>query len=489
MPERQFNPKDLQKKLQAGMLMVRDGHLKDASRIADTLKAMAPDAPPRFRLSAAIEEAAGNLPKAYAIAKTGLQLNPDAPTLRLLGARLAVMLGHCEDAIEMTHGISREAKVWHELQWWNARALERLHRLEEAAETLASLDSFSPREQLLKGRIQRRLGHHDQAIHLFTSMLDRHDLSRRHRARACFELSHTCDATGDWNAAFDAASTGNHAINRPFCNSDWLNDATSTISSWTKEALASLPRSEIQDSRPVFIVGLPRSGTSLTEQILTAHPHTEGVGEVKKIIDISTELKQYTAQWKHLDLLTANQLTKAGQSMLQSLGDHSDDIKRITCKSLQMDQWTGLLPSCLPGCRVIFVERNPLDNLLSIYLRLLNTEHHPYSTTLEGLITARKSHQMLVAHWKRVLPCPWMELEYESLINHPEDETRRLVEFLELPWDDQCLSFYNRSRTVMTPSYEQVDKPIHDGAIGRWKHYREHIQPLIDAFPQTASEM
>ena len=82
-----------------------------------------------------------------------------------------------------------------------------------------------------------------------------------------------------------------------------------------------------------------------------------------------------------------------------------------------------------------------------------------------------------------------MELEYESLINHPEDETRRLVEFLELPWDDQCLSFYNRSRTVMTPSYEQVDKPIHDGAIGRWQHYREHIQPMIDAFPKTASEM
>jgi hypothetical protein len=154
----------------------------------------------------------------------------------------------------------------------------------------------------------------------------------------------------------------------------------------------------------------------------------------------------------------------------------------VTCKPLGLERVAGLIPMIAPNARIVFVRRDPRDCLLSIYMHLIRAEVHPWSTTLNGLVTNWQCAQHLWTHWKSTLPCPWMELEYESLVEDPEAKIRRLIEFAGLPWDDRCLQFHASTRTVATPSWDQVDKPLHAGAIGRWKHYEKHLGPLLDAF-------
>ncbi|MCH2140913.1 MAG: sulfotransferase, partial [Phycisphaerales bacterium] len=104
-------------------------------------------------------------------------------------------------------------------------------------------------------------------------------------------------------------------------------------------------------------------------------------------------------------------------------------------------------------------------------------------------ITAEHAHAKLIDHWKRVLPCPWIELEYETIVREQENQTRRLLEFLDLPWDDRCMQFHQTERTVLTPSYEQVNKPLHGSSIGRWRHYEKHIGPLIAEYGNQDSSV
>jgi hypothetical protein len=139
----------------------------------------------------------------------------------------------------------------------------------------------------------------------------------------------------------------------------------------------------------------------------------------------------------------------------------------------------------LPGARIIVIRRNPLDNLVSIRLNPMSPSAMPWSTSLEGLIAARRRFDRLTAHWKAVLDVPVFDLDYESLVAAPELHIRALLQFLDLPFDERCLSFHSTGRTVMTPSRDQVNKPMNTSAVERWRRYERHLGPLLEAFPPS----
>lgn len=228
-----------------------------------------------------------------------------------------------------------------------------------------------------------------------------------------------------------------------------------------------------QDGRPVFVVGMPRSGTTLTEQILASHPHIHGCGELPTIAHLAAA---QGPQWPDMALqLSASWLQQEAERYLQIATRRADaGMRRLIDKAPLNYHHLGLIARLFPNARVIWCQRDPRDIALSIY-----SENFSFSSVfaadLAAIAHTISLHERLMQHWQAVLPLPIHTLAYEALVADPEVETRKLLDFLDIPWDNACLAFHQREATVQTPSRWQVREPIHSRSTGRWKRYAEHF--------------
>lgn len=241
-----------------------------------------------------------------------------------------------------------------------------------------------------------------------------------------------------------------------------------------------------RDPSPVFIVGMPRSGTTLVEQILASHPQVHGAGELTELNNVVQIAAQGRAPFPALAArLEAAALQKMGAEYVRRLRMHAPDAALITDKLPGNFLYIGMIRLLLPEAKIIHCRRDPVDTCLSCF------KHHFF--TYQGRITHRYSYDLaelgryyrlyedLMAHWHQVLPGYIHEIEYEALTADPETESRRLVAHCGLPWDDACLMFHSLKRDVRTISSAQVRRPIYRNAVKRWKHYEAHLGPLLDA--------
>jgi tetratricopeptide (TPR) repeat protein len=220
---------------------------------------------------------------------------------------------------------------------------------------------------------------------------------------------------------------------------------------------------------PVLIVGMPRSGTSLTEQILASHPLAYGAGEV---VFWNAAFNAYTGD----DAIAA-----LARDYLQRLMPGSGAARRIVDKMPANYLHEGLIHRVFPRARIIHVRRDPLDTCLSIYFQNF-FNMGPYGNDLVSLAHYYRDYRRVTDHWRAVLPPEvLLEVPYEALIADQEGWTRRMLEFLALPWDPQCLEFHTTDRPVLTASRWQVRQKIHAGSVGRSRHYEKFLGPLKEA--------
>jgi len=223
--------------------------------------------------------------------------------------------------------------------------------------------------------------------------------------------------------------------------------------------------------RAVFVIGMPRSGTSLTEQILASHPAVFGAGE----------LTYWEAASARLDAATdagALPLAQLAADFRERLAALAPDAERVIDKMPANFMNVGLIHAALPQARFLHMQRHPVDTCLSIYFQYF-ANNHPYANDLETLAHYYAQYRRLVAHWRNVLPAKnWLDVPYEVLVADQEGWTRRMLEFLGLPWDPRCLDFQHTHRVVITTSKWQVRQKIHAASIGRWRHYERHLGAL-----------
>jgi tetratricopeptide (TPR) repeat protein len=245
-----------------------------------------------------------------------------------------------------------------------------------------------------------------------------------------------------------------------------------------------LPRSTVQSKLPVFIVGMPRTGTSLVEQILASHPQVTAGGERSDIFTLLDTLKSVPEQNKVfpglVEGITTNALTDLATRHIDSITSLSEGRMRFTDKTPLHGLLLGFINQLLPGSRVIICGRDPLDTCLSIYFHRFNA-FHGYARQLDTLGTFCKEYSSLMKHWMNTLDISMLHIQYEDLVKNPDTTIRQLLGFCGLDWNEDCLSFYNNSRTVNTPSYNQVRRPIYTSSIERWKHYEKFLDPLVTA--------
>ena len=285
---------------------------------------------------------------------------------------------------------------------------------------------------------------------------------------------------GDYPRAFEHFIKGNTARNAVFdpqIHDQWIQRLMDVCDRSLFDQQFGLVDST---ASPIFIVGMPRSGTTLTESILTRHPSVTGLGELPDISSIAHSLPSHVQNMSYPECLRSvskNVLDGFHWGYRQRLTDLAGQGKRTVDKMPTNFFHLGLLALLFPNAKIIHCHRHPLDTCLSCYCKRFY-EGQDFSYDLENLGHYYLSYQRVMNHWSQVLPIPIFNLEYERLIQDQETVSRELLDFCALPWDATCLKFNANTRPVKTASNWQVRQPLYSSSIQRWKHYEQELAPL-----------
>lgn len=307
------------------------------------------------------------------------------------------------------------------------------------------------------------------------------------RALIGYELGKVHDGRGDYANAMASWHDANAARQRMIgpANLEQLQSSTDRIIRLFQPALFDHFKADgSTDPRMVFIVGMPRSGTTLTEQIIASHPQAFGCGELPDMALIVRNLPvQLATRQPWPDLVAEiddNALADAVARYTQAATRHAPaDALRLVDKAPLNFFHLGLVALMFPHAHVVWCRRDPRDIAVSIYGENFSLEEK-MATRLDGIGHYINMQNTLMRHWQSVLPLPIMELQYEALVGDIEHQAKDLISFIGLPWDDACLHFHQSDRGVQTPSRWQVKQPVHTRSVGRWRNYESELAPLLE---------
>ncbi|MBM91941.1 MAG: hypothetical protein CMJ35_10065 [Phycisphaerae bacterium] len=323
------------------------------------------------------------------------------------------------------------------------------------------------------GKLARTEKKYEEAIRHFEQILEREDAFERQKRSSRFEIGHCYDALGEYDKAFEyfRVANGGDIPGKVF-------HAKSMIEQWSKELLDSIPVADNGSARPVFIVGMPRSGTTLTEQVLSAHPSVETVGEAALI--------GHQLLRKGPSSLTGEDINAYANEYLDMLNERvGAGATRVVDKHMGMERTLGLISRMFPGATVIHCLRDPIDSCLSSYFQNFGTNVN-YSRDLRMLGEQYVAHRKMMDHWGEVLDLKIMPTRYEEMVADFEPRARGLIEHIGLDFHEDCLRFHESKAFVTTASSVQVRSPIYQSSKQRWRHYEKHIGPLIEALGDYA---
>lgn len=439
------------------LLFLLGSCLYEVGRTADAracfLKAIAqrPDDPILLHDLAMTYRREGNFDEALRVIDRALAIRPDDPTCLSAKARFLYQLGDAPGACEVLMPAVGRPPVH-----------------------IAVAIAFA--------RLSKEVGRQEEALGTLQRTLQEQDLNPRMRASALFVLGDLLASLKRHDEAFDAFARANAAIPSRFDPDEFEREVEALMRNWTSDAVAGLPRSSIRSQRPLFIVGMPRSGTSLVEQILASHPRVFGGGErneltiaVQRLVGVGRSGLSMVTDPGVLTRPTVEGMGRSYMGMLQQLDPAA---ARVTDKMPTNFLHLGLIACALPNARVVHCVRDPKDTCLSCYFHMF-AGNVPFAYDLEHLGRFHRAYRRLMEHWRAVLPIPIHDVEYEALVGDLEGVSRALVEFAGLEWDPACLEFHKTDRVTMTASNDQVRKPIYRSSIGRWRAYESHLGALI----------
>ena len=314
------------------------------------------------------------------------------------------------------------------------------------------------------------------------------------RRQLHFALSECREAAGHYDDAFYHMNEGNklrrtelEAKSGPYNPEVEVAGVDNVIATFDAHYFRRVAGFGIASNLPVFIVGMPRSGTTLCEQILASHSQVFGADELPDIGRIAAALRsQFAKQTGHASNeayathLTADIVRSIAERHLGRLKALSAEAARIVDKMPMNYRRLGLIATLFPKARIIHCHRNPLDTGLSCFGRDLALMPI-WASDLRAIGHVYRGYERLMAHWRRVLPIEILEFTYEDVVEDLEGSARRLIDYCGLAWEENCLEFHRTDRQVKTASIEQVRRPIYASSVGRWKRFEQHLAPLLEA--------
>ncbi|REJ68228.1 MAG: tetratricopeptide repeat protein [Planctomycetota bacterium] len=461
----QQNPDDLEAVALLCQLLDRQGDREQAIHQMEAAAGLVLTDPEDYLTLAETAESLGEFTRSRELAQRGLCLDSRHAGLRNHLASSCIDLGHFDEALRHLRAVLNHHPD-------SVAAFKMLADL--ASQRLYSF-SRGELDRIVELIEDRRTSQEDACVLAFAHAVILETQEHHAEAFSQYQRANQLQRTLFQKAGlrFDA---------EPFCG---FVDAN--IQYFTADVVHELSAWGDPSQTPVFVIGMPRSGTSLVEQILAAHPHAAGAGESPEIARIASDLshiaksnRPYPQCLSDCDRQT---IQAAAHRYLDRLGWGRSGAERVVDKMIMNFIYLGLIHILFPQARVIHCQRDPKDVCLSCYFCSFGSIH--WASRLQDIGVVYREYQRLMRHWRAVLPLRCLELRYEDLVRNPDAGTRRLLDFCELPWDDQCRDFFKREGTVRTGSRVQVRQPIYTSSIDRWKNYERFLSPLESWLPSS----
>ncbi|NKB35297.1 MAG: tetratricopeptide repeat protein [Pseudomonadales bacterium] len=461
-------------------------HEQAVSSYRNALRIESGNALAQFNLGNALQQL-GDLEQAAANFDKSIQLNPKHAEAYIGLANVFFEMGMVVDSI----AAYRKALV---LKPNNPEAHKNLGRVlrvhgdtEAAISSLRKAVSLNPdyaeAHRILA--VAKKSVEYDDDVKAMEAAYRKNDLSDSQRMHLAFGLGKSYEDLGLFERAFEFYEVGNAKKRETF---DYSVESAAKMmeelkSIFTKDFSEKHKNAGINDDTPIFILGMPRSGNSLVEQIIASHKNVYGAGELNHVSRIAASIFNRSGELnfgKNIRNASAEDFSQAGRKYIDLVSKNCDSEKFVTDKMPLNFLRIGIIKLMLPKSRIIHCCRDSRDTCWSIFKSYFPTEGNRYAYNLQELGNYYKLYNDLMNHWHKLFPNVIYDIHYENLVANQEEQSRSLLAYCGLDWDDSCLKFYETDRVVTTASATQVRSPMYKSSIQTWKKYEKWLTPLLD---------
>jgi tetratricopeptide (TPR) repeat protein len=374
-----------------------------------------------------------------------------------------------------------------------ATCLAAMGRFDEAETVYSDLlnDPFSRKMALAGSALLRKQDHHAEVADQIRKELETSDLSQKDRSSLLLCLGRLYENGRKYDEAFHCFQESRKLLVNRGDIGQFRTEIDNRISTITPDIIKRFREFGDSSTKPIFVVGMPRSGTTMTEQIVAAHSQAEGVGELKRMGNMAIKLAGNRGMAGILANMTEfgpSRWKAVSQQYLNLLDVLVPDARYAVDKMPHNFFHLAFIHFCFPNAKIIHCRRHPLDSFISAFQNRMNSFHgYAYDQVSYGEYYLE--YMRLMDHWKTVFPGAIYESHYENLTQNPEAEVRNMLQFLGLPWEEACLSFHDRQSTVKTFSRAQVRNPINTGSVARWRNYEKYLSPIISVFQRAGVQI
>lgn len=449
-----------------------DGHaaLKHALKLE-------PDNPRAYSKLANIYERLDEVDDAMWAIDKAIELAPDVPVFRARKSSILHIANEIDDALENVNMALEKAPGLMSALITKAEILIAINEKEEAREVLKKAKEVNPNYPLIYFTLSNIKRFESEDDEDFQSMLklteDTKGMGSTFKSSLYFALGKGYENMKQYDKAFECLEIANNAKRQTLPYDVNGQDAffERIKVEYSPEVLKEFSNNGCDSNVPVFIVGMPRSGTTLTEQIISSHPDVFGAGELPDV--------QRTK--RRMGIIKTDVLKEAGETYLElsTARDKAGTAKRITDKMPGNYLNIGLILSILPNAYIIHCRRSPMDTCLSNYKQNFMVGQY-WSYDLEELGDEYLRYLDLMAYWHEQFPGHILDISYEDTVSDLETQARRLIDHIDLEWNDACLEPHKQKRAVLTASKTQVTKPVYQSSVEKWRRYEKQFQPLVE---------
>ncbi|MBT8071796.1 MAG: sulfotransferase [Gammaproteobacteria bacterium] len=438
------------------------------------------------------------------LAAVCVQTGRRGEAVRLWKMALAIDPGYLEasmnlaDSYQLSGDLERSEKLYrriiadhkqlHVARYLLANLLKSQGKFAEASEFYAAVMEQQPdytQAHFSYAQIHKYRDRADPHIGQMLDLLRSGDLQPGNRIQLSFALAKAFENIGDYAAAFEHLKTGNDLRKVEF-NYDIESDRAlirSIIRCFSQEEMSRIKVPGEDSRRPIFILGMPRSGTSLVEKIIASHSDVHGAGELEYIFALGTRLflqRSADFQFGHLDAYPRSAFEEFGRAYLAQIRALNDQAGCVTDKMPFNMMMIGLIRLALPNARIIHCVRDARDTCLSIYKQNFTTGNYRFAYDLKAIAQFHNEYERLMRHWHDVIPGAIYDVSYEALTHDPETEIRKLLAACDLEWQQRCLDFDKTGGVVRTASAYQARQPMYTSSVRLWEKYQPFIQPMLE---------
>ena len=478
--------------LQQGALAQSRGDLAFAEKAYRALVAEKVQAPHPYCNLAQICDQSERFEEARRLWSAALAIDPGSVQARMGLAAHYEMLGKGDKAIECCQQVLARQPGFVPARYLMANQFKARGEFAEAAamyqEILARQPDYTQAHFTYSG-IHRYRDAGDPHIGTMRGLLESGRLSTEQRVQLAFALSKAFEDLEDYPQAFRFLELGNSLRRDTF---DYTIDSDADLignimRTFNREDISRLQVDANPSKRPIFIVGMVRSGTSLVEKILSSHTDVFGAGELQYVFRLAGTLflkESLRYQFAPLGTYPARTFPTFAKAYLEKVELLDSRSPRVTDKMPFNMMMIGLIKIALPNAKIIHCVRDARDTCLSIYRQNFTTGNYRFAYDLTSLGQFHNLYRQLMRHWHDVFPGAIYDINYESLTQNPEQEIRQLVDACELEWQEECLHFHKSPGVVKTASYYQVRQPMYTSSVNLWQKYEAFLQPLLDALDE-----